>query len=246
LLPLLNKMVLNGDRLPAIERAVTAQLQSCGGPERCMPIEVTRNLLRALPRERLPDIVPIPKVPTVFGEFSSFEIDRWATVVRDTCYFLSRDLTRSVYIFAPFHLWDTHTENARNQKACVDVFGAGFKSLIQQLEATLSPSGRPLIEETGIVVSSELGRHPQINRYRGKGHFPENPILMLGPGLKRQTFGQTNRRMEATPFSYSTGALGGSRVPDLTDVGATIFHWMGIGDPLSYGYTGHPLECLFS
>jgi len=102
-----------------------------------------------------------------------------------------------------------------------------------------------LSERVGLVVSSELGRMPVLNLQSGKDHFPQHPVLLLGPGLRPGHYGETDARMIGVPISAQTGKPSASKrdfVPSIDDVGATILHWFGVDDPASVGYFGRRLD----
>ena len=88
------------------------------------------------------------------------------------------------------------------------------------LLADLEQSGE--LDETLIVVMSEMGRTPKINASAGRDHWPQcSPALLAGAGVKR---GHVHGR------SDKLGAYPASDPCRPEDLSATLFHLLGI-DP---------------
>jgi hypothetical protein len=68
----------------------------------------------------------------------------------------------------------------------------------------------------------------------------------MGRGIQPGQYGHTDRTMGGLPISPETGRATSrtTMLPNLDDVGATIFRWFGL-DPLAAGYTGRPLDFVF-
>jgi hypothetical protein len=130
-------------------------------------------------------------------------------------------------------------------------YGLGWCSpcLDQGLSALLSDlRDRGLLERTLVVVMGEFGRTPRINQPRGnpgRQHWPACwSAILAGAGIRGgAVYGETDR----------TGSYVKDRPVRVQDLGATIFHALGIpGDqrlgkdgftrPVS---TGQPLLGLF-
>jgi hypothetical protein len=115
---------------------------------------------------------------------------------------LGRGLCHSVQIETGD--WDTHTDNA-DQGPLHDQFFAGLMQLVAALAARPgSTQGSKLLDETAIVVVSELGRTPRLNAAMGKDHWPVTSALVLGSGVAG-----------GRVIGASTDALAGANV-DLT------------------------------
>ncbi len=145
--------------------------------------------------------------------------------------------------------WDTHYFNLQRQREAMNVCEPGLRYLLEQLDVRRGSDGRALSESAGVVLSSELGRFPILNEFQGKDHLPELPAILIGPGIRPGQYGETDRKMVATPLSARTGRPAHGRgdfVPTIDDLGATLLQWFGIDDSGSLGYTGRRLDFLFS
>lgn len=79
--------------------------------------------------------------------------------------------------------WDSHSDNDRIQTGNFESLFSGLNDLVARLTDAVTPSGGRLIDETVIVVMSEMGRTPAINDTDGKDHWPYSSIMLLGDGL---------------------------------------------------------------
>jgi hypothetical protein len=116
---------------------------------------------------------------------------------------------------------------------------------LTELERRSNRHGR-LVDNTAVIVASELGRYPYLNAAQGKDHFPEAPFLFAGPWFPGgNVFGRTGKNLEAQPIDLKHGGVaraGGHHVM-VDDVGTTLLALSGI-DPELYGYNGHLLQFL--
>ena len=102
-------------------------------------------------------------------------------------------------------------------------------------------------QQCGVLIASEMGRFPIVNGLAGKDHLPEHPAILLGPGLRPGTYGETDARMLGCPVSLVTGRPSSSATdvqPTVDDLGATLLHWYGVQDTRSRGYLGRRLDFL--
>jgi uncharacterized protein (DUF1501 family) len=86
--------------------------------------------------------------------------------------------------------WDTHSRNAWCLKSILaPAFDQAFSALIADL------SDRGLLESTLVVVATEFGRSPRINRREGRDHWPHAfSIVLAGGGIEGgQVIGRTDR-----------------------------------------------------
>jgi uncharacterized protein (DUF1501 family) len=85
-------------------------------------------------------------------------------------------------------VWDTHNDNTE-QSALFDGFFTDLERILVLLETTAGPEGRPLRDDTVVVVTSEMARTPAFNGTGGRDHWPYTSMLMLGPGVRQGSFG---------------------------------------------------------
>ena len=83
---------------------------------------------------------------------------------------LSLGLSRSVSVSSPGE-WDSHEDNAEQTPLFNELFSE-LSRLMNVLSRTRAQSGRRLIEETTVVVYSEMGRTPLYNETGGRDHWP--------------------------------------------------------------------------
>src|SRR6185295_12848970 len=171
-----------------------------------------------------------------------------ASTLRDTLFLFENGLVPAVLVRTPLN-WDTHYFNLNRQQQCMAVAGPLLAAFLAELPRRRTPDGVPLSEQLGVVISSELGRFPFLNEFAGKDHLPELPAILLGPGLQRGQYGDTDRSMLSSPVSLRTGhpvASPRDVVPTLDDLGATVLAWFGIDDARSLGYIGRRLDFLLT
>jgi hypothetical protein len=110
--------------------------------------------------------------------------------------------------------WDMHAQITRGMKNALPSLDQGLTALIKDLDR----SGQ--LATTLIMVSSEFGRTPKINKDAGRDHWPKVfSVMLAGGGIKGGTiYGTSN----ATASEPETDAVG----PE--DLATTIYHQLGI------------------
>ncbi len=112
---------------------------------------------------------------------------------------LERDLAWSVGITANLG-FDTHIGNAA-QGPLQDVLFGGLSNLAQALV------DRDMLEDTVVVVQSEMSRTPALNAEVGKDHHPVTSALVFGGGIAGgEVFGGNGDSVEAMPVDFETGS----------------------------------------
>lgn len=79
-------------------------------------------------------------------------------------------------------LWDSHVDNTDQTVNFEALFG-DLDKVLAELAVTPGPEGRPLSEDTVVVLSSEMGRTPGYNDTAGRDHWPFTTMLLFGEGL---------------------------------------------------------------
>jgi len=231
-------------------RVLGRELAACDASRTdCTSLKVVRDVLDRMRGVALPDP---PKLTIALDSTTNADLAQkaasvWCNVARDSAYLLENDLTRTIYCAVPHAAFDTHQNNLPGQRRSCLVFAEGLKVFFEVLRRTSTKDGRSLFDQTGFVISSELGRNPFLNSAAGKDHFPHHPVIFMGCGIQPGQYGHTDRTMGGLPISPETGkdtASHATMLPNLDDVGATIFRWFGM-DPLAAGYSGRPLEFVF-
>lgn len=186
--------------------------------------------------ERLIDIPRPPPGPpatdenALLGQLTrSLQLAHWL---------FKHDLARAASIV--YFRWDSHIDNTNAQAELAPTFQA-LRDFLDAMAA--DTNGRPgsMLDQTIILAGGELGRFPYLNLARGKHHFPEVSMVLLGAHLRPGVFGATGREMQSVPIDWATGRpTEGGTQPTLDDVGATVLRLADI-DPAHHGYGGRIL-----
>lgn len=79
--------------------------------------------------------------------------------------------------------WDTHADNDNAQSPLWEELFASLGALFQRLSTAPGRNAATQLEETVVVVLSEMGRTPNLNGGDGKDHWPYTSAMVIGPGL---------------------------------------------------------------
>ena len=82
-------------------------------------------------------------------------------------------------------LWDSHSSNDVFQHWLWDELFFSLGELCQELERTETETGT-LLDQTTIVVASDMGRAPSLNSSQGKDHWPYSSALILSAQIEGQ------------------------------------------------------------
>jgi hypothetical protein len=112
--------------------------------------------------------------------------------------------------------WDHHANIANAFKRQMADFDTAFAALIKDLEQ------RKMLDSTLVMVSSEFGRTPKVNKDAGRDHWPRVfSVVLAGGGIKRgMIYGSSD----------STGGEPNTDPMTVEDLSATVYHQIGI-DP---------------
>jgi hypothetical protein len=209
--------------------------------------ETVAKLLRALKGIPAPKPMPVSvRIP----------VDEWPPGRRGFSHAIGLELEWAKLIFehdiapvvscSPFmSSWDSHSFNAF-QKPLSHQLAMYIRYMLDSLSSVKRGAGT-LADEVGIVVLSELGRFPFLNHAEGKDHLPQISMMLIGPGLVADKFGETDSGGMAVEISRHTGRPGtnGSLI-QFDDIGRTLLEWIGHPRPADYGYRGNLLEFCFT
>jgi hypothetical protein len=138
---------------------------------------------------------------------------------------LRKGICRSVLVGSAL-LWDTHNDNGPQHASYDDLF-AGIDLLTSDLAAT------GILDDTTIVVVSEMGRAPFLNDFRGKEHWPHTSALVIGGGVAGgRVIGGTDDLLESRPVDLRTGEIdeANGTVPTYANFAAGVLALAGV-DP---------------
>jgi uncharacterized protein (DUF1501 family) len=124
--------------------------------------------------------------------------------------------------------YDTHTDNDASNKKVYPVFDRAFVALLEDLEQ------RGMLATTLVLLLGEFGRTPIINHSAGRDHWPGAfSIAAAGAGVPGgQVVGSTDAHAAAPK----------DRPISVEDLGATIFHKLGIDFRKEYHTSGRPVK----
>ncbi len=135
-------------------------------------------------------------------------------------------------------LWfDSHTDNLNLQRKRIPPAYADLATFLDLLVQTRNAHGR-LIDQTTVVIGSELGRYPKLNAVQGKDHWPENSWMLLGRGIRGGvTLGQTSESLVGARVDFRSGRTDSqqARPVFINSIFATLAQLTG-GDPKASGY----------
>ncbi|MEZ4233774.1 MAG: DUF1501 domain-containing protein [Polyangiaceae bacterium] len=96
--------------------------------------------------------------------------------------------------------WDTHQGNQQQSELFNGLF-AGLTELADTLEE------KQLLEQTLVVVMSEMGRTPKLNESEGKDHWPVTSAMIFGGGAPGgRVLGATDDELNALSIDLASGA----------------------------------------
>jgi hypothetical protein len=112
--------------------------------------------------------------------------------------------------------WDHHDNIKRQNERNMPEFDKAFAALIRDLDT------RGMLDSTLVMVTTEFGRTPKINKTAGRDHWPKVfSIALAGGGIRR---GYVHGASDPTGGDPETDAL------SVEDYAATVYHQIGI-DP---------------
>lgn len=112
--------------------------------------------------------------------------------------------------------WDMHTNIGGGMSKQLPAFDQAYSALITDLDQ------RGMLDSTIVLVSSEFGRTPKINKDAGRDHWPRVfSIAFAGGGFKR---GYVHGSSDATGADVETNPF------HVENMAATVYHQLGI-DP---------------
>jgi hypothetical protein len=110
--------------------------------------------------------------------------------------------------------WDMHAGIVKAMQNQMPSFDQAFAALIRDLERT------GLLDRTLVMVSSEFGRTPKINKDAGRDHWPKVfSVVLAGGGIKK---GYIHGASNATASEPERDPVG----PE--DLATTVYHQLGI------------------
>lgn len=110
--------------------------------------------------------------------------------------------------------WDMHAKITDGINRTLPAFDQAYATLIRDLER------RGLLDSTLVMVSSEFGRTPKINKDAGRDHWPKVfSVVLAGGGAKRGLIYGSSDSIAAEPADSPL---------TIEDLATTVYHCLGI------------------
>lgn len=134
--------------------------------------------------------------------------------------------------------WDTHAANFAWLRGALPSLDATYSALLEDLE------GHGLLDETLVVLMSDMGRTPQVNKAAGRDHWTYcYSVVFAGAGIRGGT---------VCGASDAHAAYVKDRPVSTSDICATIYECLGIdpempvhdrgGRPVPVAHGGRPIR----
>jgi uncharacterized protein (DUF1501 family) len=102
-------------------------------------------------------------------------------------------------------LWDTHSNN-NDQQGFYETLFTALNGMLADLAAAPGDSGGSVLDETTVVVLSEMGRTPELNSSQGKDHWAYTSAMFIGAGVSGgRTVGAWTDELSGAPMNLSSG-----------------------------------------
>jgi uncharacterized protein (DUF1501 family) len=111
--------------------------------------------------------------------------------------------------------WDTHAGNTLQDGYFEELFDV-LGRVVGDLDAAPGEGGGTMLDETTVVVLSEMGRAPQANAAGGKDHWTWTSAMLIGSGVAGgRTIGGWTEELTGDPIDLITG--------EVSDSGETMY-----------------------
>ena len=118
------------------------------------------------------------------------------------------------FVTMSYGSWDMHQKVKQGIDRTLPPFDQAFATLIDDLEQ------RGLLDSTLVMVSSEFGRTPKINKDSGRDHWPKVfSTVLAGGGVKKGLIHGASDSIAAEPFDSPV---------TIADLATTVYHCLGI------------------
>lgn len=145
--------------------------------------------------------------------------------------------------------WDSHSNNNGAQS---NGFQQTFNHLHRIVTHLLSRPGTSgtgtLLDQTTIVVMSEMGRTPKLNSSNGKDHWPYTSALLVGGGIKGgQVVGATDEYQNGVGINMASGQIDpAGATPSAGNIGSALLSIAGL-NPIEFLPAGtQPLTAVLA
>jgi hypothetical protein len=174
---------------------------------------------------------------TTHDGFSATAFGRSANAALEA---IRNNKARFITIVSSPMVLDSHRDNLWSQRTQLVPMLEDI-SVFLRLLATVQNAHGPLIDQTTIMIGTEMGRYHRINLFQGRDHWPENTWAFAGRGIRTLpggvTVGSTDALRRGNPIDFDTGASieGKGRPIFVESAFATLVRAAGL-DPAQAGY----------
>jgi len=192
----------------------------------------------------------IPSLEAAFSETSISSADTFTDELRLACDVLQGGISRCALVkHNAFNnvTWDNHGGIEGQALHYQDLF-EGLLTLMTELTDRPGPTGGSLLDDTCVVVMSEMSRHPLLNLTGGKDHWTWTSALLIGAGIAGgAVVGGYDDDVFGLPIDPLSGGYSSSgNILQSRHLGATLLAIAGI-DPGPYFPPDTPvIEALLS
>ncbi|MCA9411201.1 MAG: DUF1501 domain-containing protein [Candidatus Omnitrophica bacterium] len=127
--------------------------------------------------------------------------------------------------------WDSHSNNNGQQNQGFDNTFQGLHEIVTHLSNRPATSGSgTLLDQTTLMVMSEMGRTPKLNGSNGKDHWPITSVLMVGGGVSgNKVIGSTDDFQNSELVDFQTGQVSSSGLEiSSANIGSTLLSMAGL------------------
>lgn len=127
--------------------------------------------------------------------------------------------------------WDSHSNNFAQQSSAFQTTFRDVHAIVTHLQSRNATAGPgTLLDQTTVLVMSEMGRTPKLNSASGKDHWPITSLMAVGGAVRGgRVLGGTDDYQNALKVNYDTG-LPDPAGEDITAVnlGAALLQLAGV------------------
>ena len=161
---------------------------------------------------------------------------------------LEAGLTRVVSAEHPGFIsgWDHHS-GIEQQSGHYQILFTDLQDILDSMDSRPGLAGGSLLDETTVLVCSEMGRAPILNGAGGKDHWVYTTAMLIGAGIQGgQVLGSFNDDFEGEAIDLRTGLPDPQgTLFDSGNLGATLCELMGVPQPAQINGKA-PLEAILS
>lgn len=142
--------------------------------------------------------------------------------------------------------WDHHS-GIEQQSGHYQILFTDLVDILDSLQARPGIEGGSLLDETTVVVCSEMGRAPVLNGAGGKDHWVYTTAMLIGSGIQGgQVIGRFDEDFEGEATDLVTGLPDSQgTIMDSGNLGATLCELMGVPMPAQLNGKG-PIEAILA